>query len=144
MKKSSLLIKVCSVALISVLSMSLVGCSSDKKTKKPKESEVEETTTAVVETAPTTAATTIPTISGPDVNDIAVSWQETALSEPVVKYVSCNEFINVRKGPGTDYDAVTKFTNNMSVTIVATTDNGWAKTHDGFYVSNELLKDSPS
>ncbi len=143
MKNSSLLVKICSIALISALAVSIAACSSkDKKEKKPAESEVEPS----VEMTTTTAAptTTVPTFSGPDTNDITISWDETALTEPTVKYVKCNEFVNVRKGPGTDYEAVAKFTNNMQVIVVATTANGWSKTQDGYYVSSELLTDIPS
>lgn len=143
MKNSSLFIKLCSVALIAAMALSVASCSS-KKDKKKKTGE-SETTPAVEETTTTAATTTtIPTFSGPDTNDIAISWEETALSEPTVKYVKCNEFINVRKGPGTDYETVSKFTNNMQVIVVATTANGWSKTQDGYYVSSELLTDLPS
>lgn len=142
MKNSSLFIKLCSVALISTMVVSLSACSSKKETK---ETDTSETTLSVEETTTTAApTTTIPTYSGPNMNDITISWDETELAEPTVKYVKCNEFINVRKGPGTDYDAVSKFTNNMQVIIVATTANGWSKTQDGYYVSSELLTDLPN
>ena len=147
MKKSSLFIKLCSVALVSVFILSLAACGGKKKKESTKETTDASETTESVETQatePTPLVTTIPTYSGPATNDIAVSWEETELSEPTVRYVKCNEFVNVRKGPGTDYDTVAKFTNNMPVIIVATTANGWSKTQDGFYVSSELLTELPN
>lgn len=141
MKRTSLIIKVSTVALISVLALSACGSkkkSEPKTTPSDSEPSVEVTTTTA---APTT---TIPTYSGPSENTVSITWEETALAEPTVKYVSCNEFINVRSGPGTDYESVTRFTKDMQVIIVATTANGWSKTQDGYYVSSELLKDLPS
>ena len=145
MKKSSLLIKVCAVSLMAVLALTACGGSKKKDTKESKartneseQEEVEQTTTTIAQT------TAIPTYSGPSENTVTISWEETQLESPTVKYVNCNEFINVRSGPGTDYDSVTRFTKDMQVIIVATTSNGWSKTQDGYYVSSELLKDLPS
>lgn len=144
MKRTSLLIKVCALTLISVLALTACGGSKKKDPKETKESTgdseqvVEETTTTIAQT------TAIPTYSGPSENTVTISWEETQLESPTVKYVNCNEFVNVRSGPGTDYDSVTRFTKDMQVIIVATTSNGWSKTQDGYYVSSELLKDLPS
>ena len=141
MKRSSLIIKLGSLALISVMAFSLTACGKDKKKSetKDKEEETSETTTA----APTTTATTVPIYSGPMTNDVAVSWEEQQLEAPTVRYVkTTGDFINVRKGPSTEYDVVAKLANKMQIVVVATTDSGWYKTSDGFYVSGDLLSET--
>lgn len=144
MKRSSLIIKLGSLALISVMAFSLTACGKKNKEKKETK-ETEEQTTEETTTVPLIETTSVPVYSGPMTNDVTVSWGETELEAPVVRYIKTTaDYINVRKGPGTDFDVVAKFANNMQIVVVASTDEGWYKTNDGFYVSGELLSETPS
>ena len=51
--------------------------------------------------------------------------------------------VNVRSGPGTDYDVVRKLVENEKIYVVAKTDNGWFKLDGGGYVSAELVSPDP-
>ncbi len=141
MKRSSIILKIGSAAVVMAMVFSLTACGKSKSSAK---------TTATTEAAETTpapttqATTTVPTYSGPMTNDQAVDWEEAELEGgATVKVVKCTEdYINVRKGPGTNYEVVAKLANNMQVIVVAKTDSGWYKTQDGFYVSGDLLATS--
>ena len=140
--KRSFATKILAGAVVVTMALSLASCGKEKEEKKAKETEApvtEETTTV-----PTTEATTIPVYSGPMTNDITVSWNKQVLDQPVTKYISCTDYINVRKGPGTEYEIVAKFANNMQIVVTAVTDSNWFKTNDGFYVSADLCTDAPS
>ena len=142
MKRSSLALKIGTLAVISVMAFSMTACGSKKKTKSTEAASTDDTTTA-----PTTVVTTttVPTFSGPSTNDIEISWEEAEIEGgSTVKYVKCSEdFINVRKGPSTEYEVVAKLANNMQVVVVATSGN-WYKTQDGFYISADLVSDTPA
>lgn len=143
MKRSSLALKIGTLAVISVMALSMTACGgSKKKTKSTDAASTEDTTTAAT-TAVTT--TTIPTYSGPSTNDIEISWTEVEIEGgSTVKYVNCTEdYINVRKGPGIDYEVVAKLANNMQVVVVATSGD-WYKTQDGYYISAGLVSDTPA
>lgn len=142
MKRSSLALKIGTLAVISVMAFSMTACGSKKKTKSTEAASTDDTTTA-----PTTVVTTttVPTFSGPSTNDIEISWEEAEIEGgSTVKYVKCSEdYINVRKGPSTEYEVVAKLANNMQVVVVATSGN-WYKTQDGFYISADLVSDTPA
>ena len=142
--KRSIALKICSVLMVTAMAFSIAACGKDEEKKEKKAEETTPSTEATTP-APTTTAPTIPTYSGPMVNDTSISWQEEEIQGgQIVKYVTCTDYINVRKGPGTEYDAVAKLSNNMQVIVVAVTSNNWYKTHDGFYVSGDLLAAAPS
>lgn len=130
-----------SLILISALASSFAGCG-----KEPEVTVTESETTTTVMTTTTEATTTVPTYSGPmQTQSLEVTWTETEITE-TVKYVYCSagSFINVRSGPGTEFDVVAHFTSDMEVIVVAVTNNGWYKLNDGFYVSGDFLTDLPS
>ena len=49
--------------------------------------------------------------------------------------------VNLRKGPGTEYDRVKIMASGTDLKIVAVTSNGWYKTSDGYYVRADLTTD---
>ena len=49
--------------------------------------------------------------------------------------------MNVRSGPGTDYSLITGLNPGDSIEVTATTDNGWYRTSDGYYVKADLCLD---
>lgn len=136
--------KILCVVLASVMILSIAGCKKKSKAKETEESDITPTPIPVATT--TTAAPTLPIYSGPlNSGDIEVTWTETEM-DATVKYavVTAGEFLNVRKGPNTDYEAVGTLTRNQQVVVVAYTSDGWYKTQDGFYVSGNFLADTPS
>ena len=141
--KRSFATKILAGAVVVAMALSIASCGKKEEEKKAKETEATQATEETT-TVPTTEATTIPVYSGPMTNDITVSWNEQPLDQPLTKYIKCTDYINVRKGPGTDYEIVAKFANNMQIVVTAVTDNNWFKTNDGFYVSAELCNDAPS
>lgn len=79
---------------------------------------------------PTPTPTTAPVQQTP-------SYNETPMSATV--YASC--VMNVRSGPGTEYSLVSGYNAGDSITITASTDNGWYRTADGYYVKADLCLD---
>ena len=78
-------------------------------------------------------------------NDEEVTWQETDLQSPTVKYVDISsDFLRVRTGPGTEYDQVAALTKDMQVIVVAQTQSGWFKLDSGYYVSGDYLSETHS
>ena len=49
--------------------------------------------------------------------------------------------INVRSGPGTDYDVVKGLNAGDQIDVIAETSNGWYKTYNGNYVSKEYVSE---
>jgi cell wall-associated NlpC family hydrolase len=81
-------------------------------------------------------ATPVPTAT-PTPVPAAPSYTETSYNATV--YASC--VINVRSGPGTDYSLVTGYNPGDAITVTASTDNGWYRTSDGYYVKADLCLD---
>ncbi|MBO4635626.1 MAG: hypothetical protein J5685_00600 [Clostridiales bacterium] len=142
MKKTKVLKLVITSVLAFSLLISAAGCKKKPAEETTDTSETEETTTTATTTAvPTTSLTEY---SGPlPSNDIPITWTETEYDEPVVRYVATNDYMNVRKGPGTEYDSVARFYRGMAVTVVAYTQTGWLRTEDGFYISGDFVSTEP-
>ena len=49
--------------------------------------------------------------------------------------------INVRSGPGTNYDVVKGLNQGDQIDVIAVTSNGWYKTYNGNYVSKEYVSE---
>ncbi len=50
--------------------------------------------------------------------------------------------INVRSGPGTDYDVVKSLNAGDQIDVIAETSNGWYKTYNGNYVSKDYVSET--
>ena len=93
-------------------------------------SQPSETTAATTETtASTTASTTAETKE-------KVSEKELYLA------VYATTTINVRSGPGTDYDVVKSLHAGDKIDVIAVTSNGWYKTYNGNYVKKDYTTES--
>ncbi len=88
--------------------------------------------TATPTPAPTATSTPTPTPV-----PAQPSYTETPMSATV--YASC--VMNVRSGPGTEYSLVSGYNAGDAITITASTDNGWYRTADGYYVKADLCLD---
>ena len=84
---------------------------------------------------PTAAPTATPTATPAPTQ--APAYTETSYSATV--YASC--VMNVRSGPSTDYSLITGLNPGDSIEVTATTDNGWYRTSDGYYVKADLCLD---
>ncbi|WP_280923969.1 transglycosylase family protein [Ornithinimicrobium cryptoxanthini] len=61
---------------------------------------------------------------------------------PVTRYVSANEFANVRSGPGTGYNVVDTVPRGTEVTGTMTS-NGWLDMGNSRFISGTILSSSP-
>ena len=91
--------------------------------------------TATPTPMPTATPTPIPTATPAPTQGPA--YTETSMSATV--YASC--VMNVRSGPGTEYSLVTGLNTGDAITVTASTDNGWYRTSDGYYVKADLCLD---
>lgn len=133
--------KISAGMLIGVMALSVVACG--KKTKPTIDTAP---STSMITTTTTTAPTTTLTMyTGPLTNDQQVTWKETTLDQQVTYYakVTKGEFLNLRKGPGTEYTKIGTLSRGQTVVVVARTSNGWYKTIDGFYCSETYLSKNP-
>ena len=134
-------LKISAGMLIGVMALSAVACG--KKTKPTIDTAP---STSLITTTTTTAPTTSLTLyTGPLTNDQQVTWKETTLDQQVTYYakVTKGEFLNLRKGPGTEYTKIGTLSRGQSIVVVARTSNGWYKTIDGFYASETYLQKKP-
>ena len=133
--------KISAGMLIGVMALSVVACG-----KKSKPTIDTAPSTSMITTTTTTAPTTsLSMYSGPLTNDQQVTWKETTLDQQVTYYakVTKGEFLNLRKGPGTEYTKIGTLTRGQTIVVVARTSNGWYKTIDGFYASETYLSRKP-
>ena len=142
--KSSHIKRIVSATLICSVLVAFAACN-----KEPEETTT--LTTPSSETIPTIATTTteqetLPIYDGPlETSDtVETRWTETELPNQLTLYahVSAGNFLRVRRGPGTDYEIAGTLTRGQTVVVVASTNNNWYKTEDGFYVSGEYVKTS--
>ena len=136
--------KIIAAALVCSMLMALAACS-----KKPAETSADTTPSTTSETiatvtTPSTTQSNLPVYSGPlaTSDTTVITWTESALPNEVTLYatVSAGTFLRVRKGPGKNYEIAGTLTRGQSVVVVASTNDGWYKTKDGYYVSGQYLK----
>lgn len=92
-------------------------------------------TSAVSTTAPTTVPTTAPTTAA-TTDDGKKETPDTTYPEQKIYYVTAGSGLNMRKGPGSDYDKVAVLAKNATVKVVGANsgDSEW------LYVYNETTK----
>jgi len=131
------------VALLAAMMIGVVGLGAVacKGKTDPSATETSESTELTTTTTTTTPTTTLPEYAGPLENTQEITWTENQLEQPATYYVkvSKGEFLNVRNGPGVNYEKVGTLTRGMSIVVVAKASGGWYKTQDGFYVSETYL-----
>ena len=103
---------------------------TDVKIVTPVPSESAETsgTDETAETAETTEATAAETKANYTESELYITVYATTA-------------INVRSGPGTDYDVVKGLNAGDQIDVIAVTSNGWYKTYNGNYVSKEYVSE---
>ena len=100
------------------------------------ESSSETTETEEPTPSPTPAETTEATTTTTAETTEAVTEKELYLA------VYATTTINVRKGPGTEYDVVKSVYAGDQIDVVAVTSNGWYKTYNGNYVKKSLTTET--
>ena len=135
--------RIVSVALICSTIAAITACN-DKPTETSPSSTTTTTTIATIATT-TTTTSALPIHEGPleTSETVQMTWTENAVANGQVTLyatVSAGNFLRVRRGPGTSYDIAGTLTRGQAVVVVASTNNGWYKTEDGFYVSGEYVK----
>lgn len=140
MKRSSLMIKTLSAGLVCGLMLSLAACGGKKETETEPTTMATTETTPIVTTQTTTEATTLMEY-GVSIapNDVAVTWTEESFDAKVMQVTGIENYLKIRKGPGTDYEQIGSLKNGAQVIVVAKTDNNWYRTQDGYYISGEFL-----
>ncbi|MBR3058499.1 MAG: SH3 domain-containing protein [Clostridiales bacterium] len=102
---------------------------------------------------PTPEATSTPTPTPTEVPATPTPVEKENTPTPAPKKAEESEFygtfysvgeVNVRQGPGTDYDVLRKLSENDKVEVVAKTSDGWYKLSGGGYVSSELVLAEPN
>lgn len=106
------------------------GSSETSASSSASESSADGTTTTTTTAATTTKETTKATT--------AETTKEKVTESEVYKTVYATTTVNVRKGPGTDYDKVKQVYSGDAIDVVAETSNGWYKTANGNYVKKSL------
>ena len=89
-------------------------------------------------TTATTKETTKETIKETTKATTAETTKEKVTESEVYKTVYATTTVNVRKGPGTDYDKVKQVYSGDAIDVVAETSNGWYKTANSNYVKKSL------
>ncbi len=87
-------------------------------------------------TEETTAATTEATTTTTAETTEAITEKELYLA------VYAKTTLNVRKGPGTEYDVVKNVYAGDQIDVIAITSNGWYKTYNGNYVKASLTTET--
>ena len=100
---------------------------SESSSETPETTETSATTTET--TAETTASTTAET-------------KEKVTEKELYLAVYATTTINVRSGPGTDYDVVKSLHAGDKIDVIAVTSNGWYKTYNGNYVKKDYTTES--
>jgi hypothetical protein len=101
-------------------------------------------TTAPIETtaAPTETTAPVETTQATAAPTKAPSETTTAPSEtPLIKTVYATGNVNIRSGPGTNYDKVRSVTAGTPLNVVALTANNWYRLDDSTYVSPSVVSD---
>lgn len=109
--------------------------SASSETSESTSSTTTETTAKATNTPkPTNTNTPTPTATPKPTE--AITEKELYLA------VYATTTINVRKGPGTDYDVVKNVFAGDQIDVIAVTSNGWYKTYNGNYVKKSLTTET--
>ncbi len=107
--------------------------TSESQTTSETTEETAATTTAEETTEATTAATTATTTA---------ETKETVTEKELYLAVYATTTVNVRSGPGTEYDVVKNVYTGDQIDVIAVTSNGWYKTYNGNYVKKSLTTET--
>ncbi len=102
-------------------------------------------TTGTSETAITSETTTVETTEATEATTAGTTTAETseAITEKELYLaVYATTTINVRSGPGTEYEVVKNVYAGDKIDVIAVTSNGWYKTYNGNYVKKDLTSET--
>lgn len=114
----------------------------------PESSVSESIETSLAETEATTSETTEATTTATTAETTEVATTTTAETTEAITEkelylaVYAKTTINVRKGPGTEYDVVKNVFAGDQIDVIAVTSNGWYKTYNGNYVKASLTTET--
>ena len=117
---------------------SAAGTSETTKASETSATSEETETSATEET---TAATEETTTAATEETTTAETTEKITEKE-LYKAVYATTTLNVRSGPGTEYDIVKSLSSGDQIDVVAVTSNGWYKTYNGNYVSKDYTTDT--
>lgn len=100
------------------------------------------TPSATGETSATSETSESSETSATESTTQATQSNETITEKELYLVVYATTTINVRTGPGTDYDVVKSVFAGDQIDVVAITSNGWYKTYNGNYVKADLTTES--
>ncbi|MBR3247290.1 MAG: SH3 domain-containing protein [Clostridiales bacterium] len=118
-------------------SESAAQTSSTSETTEATETSATDT---VAETAETTAAETTEMTTTTEATTAETTSKITEKELYIAVYATTT--VNVRSGPGTDYDIVKSVYAGDQIDVVAVTSNGWYKTYNGNYVSKDYTTET--
>ena len=105
-------------------------------------SEISEAISASTETLVSESEDTSETTEQTTMASQTTTTTETTISESEFYLaVYATAVLNVRSGPGTDYDIVKQLNPGDQIDVIAITSNGWYKTYNGNYVSIDHTTD---
>ena len=125
--------------------------------------ETEETTETTTETTETTVTVNVTVVSTPsdtsetsetgeteetteatetEATTVTTKAPENVTEKELYTTVYATTTVNVRSGPGTEYDVVKSLNAGDQIDVVAITSNGWYKTYNGNYVKSDYTTES--
>lgn len=115
-------------------SQTTVESSAESSQESIQESTSESTTIETTESSQETTEQTTATTE-------TVPTETTITEEEIYLTVYADSSLNVRSGPGTEYDIVKSLNEGDQIDVIALTSNGWYKTYNGNYVSADHTTD---
>ena len=105
-------------------------------------SQTSETSATSETTAETTEATTAETTEATTAATTTSETKSSITEKELYLAVYATTTINVRSGPGTDYDVVKSLHAGDKIDVIAVTSNGWYKTYNGNYVKKDYTTET--
>lgn len=115
--------------------------SATSETSESTEASTSEASTS--ETSATTSATTSETTKSTEATTTTTKETKPKITESeLMILVYATTTVNVRKGPGTEYDVVKSVHAGDKIDVVAVTSNGWYKTYNGNYIKKSYTTET--
>lgn len=132
-----------SAVVTAVASESSAQSSVTSETAKASETSATESTSTTETTVEETAAETTEATEATTTTEATTAETTEKITEKELYIaVYATTTVNVRSGPGTDYDIVKSVYAGDQIDVVAVTSNGWYKTYNGNYVSKDYTTET--
>ena len=126
-------------AVISATSETSAAASSSATTSQTSASSSASETT---ETSETTAVETTEATTETTADTTTAETTEKITEKELYIEVYATTTVNVRSGPGTEYDIIKTVYAGDQIDVIAVTSNGWYKTYNGNYVSKDYTSET--